>query len=80
MLEHNKIKNPNIIGIIDKNSNKWGTEICGYKIYSPEQIKELDAKNILLTIKNSNELIYNNVKDFLEQNHPNIELLPNIFR
>ena len=70
----------NIIGIIDKNSNKWGSEIGGYKIYSPEQIKELDAKNILLTTKNSNELIYRNVKNFLEQNHPNLNLLPNIFK
>ena len=80
VLEHNKIKNSNIIGIIDKNSNKWGSEIGGYKIYSPEQIKKLDAKNILLTTKNSNELIYSNVKNFLEQNHPNLNLLPNIFK
>ncbi len=79
-IKDNKIKNSNIVGIIDRNSNKWGNEIEGYKIFTPEQIKELGVQKVLLTIKHSNELIYVDVKKFLEQNHPEIELLPNIFK
>lgn len=78
-IKNNHINNPNILGIIDKNSNRRGEKIAGYKIYSPEEIKNLNADEILLTIKNSNELIYNDLKIFLEQNHPKLKLLPNIF-
>lgn len=75
----NQIENPNILGIIDKNSNRWGSKIAGYKILSPEQIKDVNVEKILLTVKNSNELIYSDLKLFVEQNYPNLELLPNIF-
>ena len=79
IIVNNKINNPNILGIIDKNPNKWGTKIAGYKIFSPNQIKDLNAKKILLTIKNTNGLIYSDLKEFLKQTHPEIELLRNIF-
>ena len=79
VLQKNNINNPNIIGIIDKNSKRWGEKINNYMIFSPEQIKNLKADKVLLTIKNSNELIYSDIKTFLEKNHSDIEILPNIF-
>ena len=34
------IKNPNIIGIIDKNPDKWGKKLGEYTIFSPEILKK----------------------------------------
>lgn len=39
-----------IIGFCDNNKEKHGKEFCGYKIYSPEDIKEMTVKNPELSI------------------------------
>lgn len=71
--------NPNILGIIDKNSARWGEKISKYTIYSPNILKETNAEAILLTIVNNNKNIYSSVKKYLQENHPDIKLLPQIF-
>lgn len=71
--------NPNILGIIDKNSARWGEKISKYTIYSPNILKETNSDAILLTIVNNNKNIYNSVEKYLQENHPNIKLLPQIF-
>lgn len=49
-----KLKSDNIIGIIDINEEKIGTELNGYPIYSPNKIKELNPKEIIITIISNN--------------------------
>lgn len=78
-LQENLQNNENIVGIIDKDKNKQGQKFGKYEIFSPEVLKTKDIKTILFTILNNNEVIYQEVKDFLSKNYPNIELLPNIF-
>lgn len=71
--------NPNILGVIDINPEKWGTNCGGYKIYPPQKILELKPDGIILTIYNNNDYIYNELKKELNTNYKNVELLPNIF-
>ncbi len=78
-LDKYKVSSSNILGIIDTNPEKQGQTLGNYKIYSPDQIKELNPKYILLTIKNNNEQRYIDVQNFLAENRINTELLPNIF-
>ena len=41
--------------IIDRNSDKWGKEIEGYKIESPEKLRELQGINWCITVADINE-------------------------
>ena len=70
---------PNIIGIVDKNPNKQGSDFCGYHIISPESLITLDADAVLMTIKSDSTRNYKTLKAELKTKYPNIELLPNIF-
>ncbi len=79
LLSEEKSKNPNILGIIDRNTASWGTKIGNYKIYPPEILKEQFAEGVLLMVLNNNEKIYPLLKKELETKYPNLELLPNIF-
>ena len=74
-----KIKTPNIIGIIDTNPERCGKTFANYKIFSPNQIKDIKPKYILLTIKNNHKQRYVDIQNFLKENNSNIILLPNIF-
>ncbi len=78
-LKKSKIKNKNILGIIDKNSDKEGQKIGNYIIFSPEVLKRKDVDKIVLTTKNHNEIIFKDIKQYLEIKHPEISLIPNIF-
>ena len=78
-LQKKSEKRNNIIGIIDKDPNKQGEKFGNYEIFSPEILNKADVKNIILTISNNNEIIYEDLKKYLSENHPNIRLLPNIF-
>ena len=69
----------NVIGVIDKNSSIWGDYIEGYKVYSPSALTDLSPESILLTIKNNYEDIYPELQEYLANNYPEIELLPNIY-
>ena len=40
----------NILGIIDKDEKKRGTEICGYKIYSVDDLQTLNPEVLVLTV------------------------------
>ncbi len=79
VLESEKEKNPNIIGIVDRNKSLWGKQVGSYTVYSPDMIRELNPDAVLLTVLSNNEDIYKDLKCFFAQNYPNIELLPNIF-
>lgn len=72
-------KNPNILGIIDRNTASWGTRLGNYDIYSPEILNEKAADGIVLMVLNNNETIYPALKKELEEKYQNVELLPNIF-
>ncbi len=72
-------KNPNILGIIDKNKASWG-KMCGnYKIYPPESLYDLKPDGVVMTIWSNYETIYPELKAEFEKKYPQIELLPNIF-
>ena len=79
VLEKETEKNPNILGIIDKNRFFEGEFIGNYKIFTPEAINELKPDGVILTVLSNNEIIYETLrKEFYEKNQ-DIELLPNIF-
>lgn len=69
----------NVVGIVDNNKDLLGATIAGYRIYSPSELSQLQADSVLVTIKNNNEVVYEAVKLFLNENQIKIELLPNIF-
>lgn len=79
VLEKEKNKNVNILGIIDRNPASKGKQFYGYTIYSPEEINNLKPDGIILTVLSNNETIYESLKQEINEKYPNIELLPNIF-
>lgn len=44
------LKHKNIICIFDNDTDKWGNEMCGYKIYSPLNILEMVDSNTAVVI------------------------------
>lgn len=74
-----KIKKHKILGIVDKDSSKWGEKIDNFEIYSPEKLKELNPKFIIFSIINAHHTIYPIVQNFIKINFPKIKLLPNSF-
>lgn len=79
-LKKYKIKNKNIVAIIDKDTLKQGDKIQKYEIIAPEKIEEYNIKNIIFTIKNKHKKIYPMVKKYLELNNPNIKIEENFFK
>lgn len=67
-----------IIGIIDKDPQKWNTGFCGYRIYPPDSLNLLKPDKVILTIYHNNEEIYANLKQEFLQKYPEIELGENI--
>ena len=74
-----KEKNPNILGIIDKNPTLKGKKFQDYLIYSPSDINKIKPNGVILTVYSNNETIYQSLKKEFKIKYPNIELLPNIF-
>jgi predicted HAD superfamily hydrolase len=74
-----RIKNNNVLGIIDKNPNRQGNFIDSYQIFSPEELKNQKPNYILMTIKNHNKSIYSDLKNNINENYQDVKLLPNIF-
>ena len=72
-------KNLNVLGVIDKNSAKWGKSIGSYEIFPPESLNTLKPDAILLMVHSNYEVIYPALKKELGEKWPEIELLPNIF-
>ena len=79
VLEREKEKNPNILGIIDRNALLAGKSFCNYTIYTPESIKELKPDGVILTVLSDNESIYESLSAEFKIKYPDTELLPNIF-
>lgn len=72
-------KNPNILGIIDRNEASWG-KMCGnYKIYPPEVLYDLKPDGIILTVLSNNESLYEDMSKEFKVKYPNIKLFDNIF-
>lgn len=72
--EINKKFYPNIIGIIDKNSTRTGSFLGDYEIFTPEILKHCDAEEIILTVINSLNERYEEVKNYLKEHNINIKL------
>ncbi len=79
LLKDEKERNPNILGIIDRNTALQGTSLGNYEIYAPEALEELKPDAVISTIYNDNEAAYYSLQEYLSQNFPNIVLLDNIF-
>lgn len=79
LLSKNSEVNPRILGIIDKNSDKWGEELGGYKIFSPDEVEKLQPDCVLITVKSNHKKIYSQIQYELFQKYPYIEVLPDIF-
>ncbi len=66
LLKNETEANPNILGVIDKNPDNWD-KMCGnYKIYPPEALNELKPNEVIMTIFNNNEKIYDELKKILK--------------
>ena len=72
-LEKYNICNENILGIVDKNPNKKGEYIGNYRIYSPNDLKELKPDEIIITVIKSN--FKNAICDFMTENNINAEVI-----
>ena len=79
VLEKETKKNPNILGIIDRNTASAGKSFCNYTIYPPQALNDLCPDAVILTVLSNNETIYESLQKEFKMNYPNIELLPNIF-
>lgn len=79
LLKENNLLDFNIIGIVDTNARDR-KQLEQYKLYTPSEIKTLEADMIISTVYNSNEKVYRQIKDFLISNQLNIELAPNLFQ
>jgi glycosyltransferase involved in cell wall biosynthesis len=79
VLSKERTKNPNILGIIDKNIASWGKKCGNYKIYPPEEINRLNPDGIIMTILSNYDLHYKALKEEFKTKYPNTELMPNIF-
>lgn len=78
-LNENDLNNYNVIGIIDKNIKLHGNKINNLQVFSPEKIEQLCPKYIILTIKNNNQKIYQELKDYIKVENIKTKLMPNIF-
>lgn len=72
--EINKKFYSNIIGIIDKNPTRTGSFLGDYEIFAPEILKHCDAEEIILTVINSLNERYEEVKTYLKEQEINIKL------
>ena len=79
VLDKEETHNSNILGIIDGNTAFWGTEYNGYKIFPKDVLSEVSSDGVLLTVYNRNETIYPELEKLIEENYPDVELLPNMF-
>ncbi len=62
------IKNPNIIGIVDKNEKMHGNKVGKFTIENPDIIPELKPDIILISIVHKIDERYADVKQFVEKN------------
>lgn len=68
----------NILGIIDKNEEKRGTEICGYKIYSVDDLQTLNPDVLVLTVTEKNYCLPF-IKKLKNDKEYNFNIIHNLF-
>ena len=73
-----KISNENIIGIIDKNPAKHNKFIGKYLCYPPENLKDLNADMVIITIVNFSKSNQQSIKEFLKETGQNSVSLKNL--
>lgn len=74
-----KLKKHQLLGIIDKDSSKWGTKIGDVQIYSPQELEKLKPDIVIFAIKNYHMSVYPKVQDYMLEKYPKIRLFPNPF-
>ncbi len=79
-LSKNNLKDKNILGIVDMDSEKRGLNYGGYTVYSPVELAKLKPDYVIFTIRNNHEEIYQSVQSYLVENYTSTELLPDIFK
>lgn len=79
LLEQETEPNPNILGIIDKNTASWGQTCANYKIFPPDSLLEIKPDGVIMTIWSNYEFFYPALQEEFKKNYPDVELLPNIF-
>ncbi len=72
--EINKKFYPQIIGIIDTNSTRRGNFLGDYEIFSPDILKDCKVDEVILTVINSLNERYEEVKIYLEEQGLDIKL------
>lgn len=77
-LKENDCKGYKILGIIDKNPQKWGTSINSYEIFSADILKNSNKVDIIFTVQSNSDVNYSILKRELIK-YPNANLLANIF-
>ena len=65
-IQKNDLSGFHILGIIDKNKEKMGSEFMGYKVFSPLELVNLKNAYIISTVKNSSDIVYKKISDFLD--------------
>lgn len=78
-LKKYNIESSAIAGIIDKNETRSGQKICGYTIYTPDKINNLNPDYMIFAIKNKNIRLYQEVSSNMKHLYPKIKLFPNDF-
>lgn len=68
-LKKHKIHNTNILGIVDRNENKNGSELNGLAIYSPNKVKELSPDRIIVSIINFSIESKRYIEQYLKENN-----------
>ena len=68
-LKKHKIHNTNILGIVDRNENKNGSELNGLTIYSPNKVKELSPDRIVVSIINFSIESKRYIEQYLKENN-----------
>ncbi|MBQ7126229.1 Stealth CR1 domain-containing protein [bacterium] len=69
-----EISNDNILGIVDKNPNKYGSFVEQYQIISPNDIKKINPDEIIVTIVNSNAERVSEIKNDLDKLNLDIKI------
>lgn len=65
-IQKNDLSEFKILGIIDRNKKKIGSEFMGYRVFSPLEIVNFENVYIISTVKNSSDTVYQRIADFLE--------------
>lgn len=79
LIERGIIIGDNVLGIVDKNSERHGQKLGKYEIYPPEDIGKLKPDIIISAIKHYNTSIYPQIVEYVAANYPEAEVLPDIF-